>query len=61
MPAQAVTKECAQKALAELERAAEAAQESQDIPFEYLGVSSTGEDVVNDVKCKWFDVSFRKQ
>ncbi len=56
MPAQAVTKKCAQKALDELEREAGAAQESRNTPFEYLPVSDAM-DGVDDVKRQWFDVS----
>jgi len=56
MPAQAITKECVEKALDELKREAGPAQESRNTLFEYLPVSDVMDDV-DDVKRQWFDVS----
>ncbi len=49
MPAQAITKECVEKALNELERKAGPAQELRNTSFEYLPVSDVIDDV-DDVK-----------
>ncbi|MCJ1386405.1 hypothetical protein MMC17_009531 [Xylographa soralifera] len=57
MPAQAVTRECAQAALKELERESKAAQVSQNIPFEWLDKTP----VTGQVEQQWFESLSNRQ